>query len=57
MPFDDYDNYWLTVEAIASCAIEGNEEAIRILKLQKTDHDQFLIEVKKIMERTKGEKK
>ncbi|MFA5355280.1 MAG: hypothetical protein WC302_00880 [Candidatus Paceibacterota bacterium] len=55
MPFDAYDYYGLTIEAIASCALEGNSEAIRILKLQKTDHDQFLIEVKKIMKRTKGE--
>lgn len=45
------DDYWMILGALASCAIEGNEEAIRILNLQKTDPEQFFLEVEKISRR------
>ena len=36
------------VEALSSCAIEGNQEAIEMLKLWDTDKDEF---VKQLEER------
>lgn len=38
-------------EALASCAIEGNQYAIEMLELYKTDRDKFLLEMYKFHER------
>jgi hypothetical protein len=37
-----WDNYWFTLEALASCAIEGNALAIELLELKKTDPEKFM---------------
>ena len=36
------DNYAFVIEALSSCAIEGNALAIELLKLRETDHAAFL---------------
>ena len=35
-------NLMMWVEALASCAIEGNKEAILMMELWKTDRDEFI---------------
>ncbi len=39
-------DYWLVISALSSCAIEGNEVAIKLLELHDTDHEEFLEELK-----------
>lgn len=38
-------------EALASCAIEGNQYAIEMLELQKKDPEKFLMEMYELKER------
>lgn len=40
-------------EALASCAIEGNQYAIEMLELLKKDPDKFWIEIYKLQQRAK----
>ena len=42
------DDYWLVISALSSCAIEGNEVAIKLLELHDTDHEEFLREIRKM---------
>jgi hypothetical protein len=41
----------MIIEALSSCAIEGNKEAIRLLELQKNDMGKFIIEVERFLEK------
>ena len=39
------DDLALTIEALSSCAIEGNQWAIRLLELRDRDMDAFIKEL------------
>lgn len=45
------NDYYMIIEALSSCAIEGNKEAIRLLELQKNDMGKFIIEVERFLEK------
>ena len=38
-------DYFILIEALSSCAIEGNKYAIEMLRLEKEDPKKFWIEV------------
>jgi hypothetical protein len=38
----DNNDIHLLIESLSSCAIEGNEYAIELLELRKTNYSQFL---------------
>jgi hypothetical protein len=52
MTLSDYN---LIVEALASCAIEGNKVAIELLELRTTDPDEFIAQIEKLFSPEKEE--
>ena len=49
------EDYYVWREALASCAIEGNQYAIEMLDLCKKDPEKFLLEMYKLKARGNDE--